>query len=415
MPAPEQEQSVLIRYAKAHLGNGKVISNAYIGFQNGELTMVSDANTSRISVLDYDTIIDGEGLHVFPGFIVMDSRLGLTEIGAVRATHDFDETGDFLPNVRALPAYNAESKIIPTVRFNGVLMAQVAPVGGRISGSSSTVQLDAWNWEDAQIAADEGIFLNWPQRYVKTGWWGEPGPVKVNEKYDEQVSEVFRFMEEARAYGTTDSHAVQNLRFEALRGVFDGEQRLYIRANKAKDILDVVQFKRHFGLNKVTIVGAQEAELVLIELKENKLCVVIDRVHQLPSRPEDGLNKPFELPALLAENEIPFAFATIGDMEAMISRNLPFHAGTAVFNGLDYEKAIQALTLDAAQMMGIDKHYGSLEPGKSATLFISTGDPLDISSNNILEAFIDGRQIELSSHQKDLFLKYAKKQGISVD
>lgn len=414
-PADAQSQSILIRYATAHLGNGSVIENAYLSFENGELSMVSDANRSRINERDYDTIIDAEGKHLYPGFIIMDSRLGLIEIGAVRATHDFDETGDFLPNVRSLPAYNAESVIIPTVRSNGVLMAQVAPAGGRISGSSSAVQLDAWNWEDAQLTADEGMFVNWPARYVKTGWWGAPGPVKHNKKYSEEVSTFFQYCEEARAYSETETHEIRNLRFEAMRGKFDGSKRVYIRVHKAKDILDVVQFVRHFEFEKVTLVGAEEAALVLTELKENGISIVIDRVHKLPSRPEDGLNRPFELPALLAENDIPFAFATAGDMEAMISRNLPFQAGTAVFNGLEHERAIQALTLEAATMLGIEENYGSLQPGKSATFFLCEGDPLDIVGNSIILAFIDGREITLGNRQKELFLKYAKKQGLSVE
>ena len=225
VPGSAQEKSVLIRYATAHLGNGEVIDNAYVSFHAGEITQVSDANTSRINVLDYDTVIDMDGKHMYPGFIVMDSRLGLTEIGLVKATHDFDETGDFLPNVRSLPAYNAESKIIPTVRSNGVLMAQVAPSGGRISGSSSVVHFDAWNWEDAVLRADEGIFMNWPQRYVKTGWWASPGPVKPNKDYDKQVGEVFRFFEEARAYCQADTHDVRNLRFESMSRLFMQQQR----------------------------------------------------------------------------------------------------------------------------------------------------------------------------------------------
>lgn len=414
-PAPAQEKSVLIRYAEAHVGNGDVIENAYISFHNGELTQVMDANKSRISLSEYDTVIDADGLKAFPGFILMDSRLGLTEIDAVKATQDYDETGEFLPNISALPAYNAESKIIPTVRFNGVLMAQIAPTGGRISGMSSVVQFDAWNWSDAMISKDEGMYLNWSDRYQKTGWWASPGPVKINKKYQDQQSEVYDFFNEARSYAQLDSHKAINLRFESMRELFSGDRRLYIRVDKAKDMLDAIQFIRYFKLRKVTFIGASEVEQVLNEVKENDVSIIIDRVHQLPQRNEDPLVKPFQQAQFLAENEIPFAFATSGDMEAMISRNLPFQVGTAIHYGLDYEEAVSALTLAPARLLGIDTDYGTLEPGKKATFFLCSGDPFDPKSNTLVFAFIDGRMIALDSHQKQLYLKYARKSSISLD
>ena len=153
------EQKILIRYATAHVGNGQKIENALLVFQGDEITMLAGGNSTRINVLDYDSIIDAEGKHIYPGFIVMDSRLGLTEIGAVRATHDYRETGDINPNIRALPAFNAESKVLSTVRTNGVLMAQLAPIGGVLSGSSAVVHFNGLNWKEAEISED-GVYLS---------------------------------------------------------------------------------------------------------------------------------------------------------------------------------------------------------------------------------------------------------------
>lgn len=414
-PAAEQPRKTLIRYATAHLGNGEKLDNAYIVIEGRELSMVANGNSARVNVLDYDTIIDAEGKHVYPGFIVMDSRLGLVEIGAVRATHDYDETGDFLPNVRALPAFNTESKIIPTVRTNGVLMAQIAPVGGTISGSSSCVHFDGWEWKDATVKADEGIYLDWPDRYKYDGHWSQPASGKADKKYSEKAKAIQEYFQEAKAYCQQDSVVPKNQRFEAMRRLFSGDQRLYVRVNWARDILDVVQFYRSSGIDKIAIVGGAEAHLVTTELRENKIPVVIDRVHKLPAHQDDPLDQPFTLAKDLEAEGVTVAIATSGDMEAMISRNLPFQLGTAVHHGLDYEKAIQAVTLNPAIMMGVDGKYGSLESGKIATLFISSGDALDIATNNVETAFVEGQLIDLDNHQKRLYRKFAKKQGIEVE
>lgn len=398
----------LIQYVTVHVGNGEILENANVEIQNGEISRVADAIRSRVDATDFDTIINANGAHLYPGFILMDSRLGLTEIGAVKATNDYDETGDFLPNVRAISAYNTDSKIIPTVRSNGVLMAQVAPLGGRISGSSSLVHFDAWTWEDAVIKTDEGVYMNWPSRYRHTGWWGEPGAVKPNKDYDKDVSTIYAFFDDAKAYSSEGGGSEKNLRLEAMKGLFADSTRLYIRAESAKDILDVIQFIRAYSLKKMALVGGAEAGLVLTELKENNIPVIVDRVHQLPKHVDSPVHEPFELASVLSAAGIAFAFSTSGDMEAMISRNLPFQAGTAVHHGLPYEEAIKALTLTPAMLMGCDTKYGTVEPGKRATFFISKGDALDIIGNELILAMVEGKFIDLKNHQTLLYEKYAK-------
>lgn len=397
---------VLIRYATVHIGNGEKIDNAYVSFKGNEFTRVTDANTARINLSDYDTIIDAAGKHIYPGFILMDSRLGLTEIDAVRATHDYEETGTYLPNVRALPAFNSESKIIATVRTNGILMAQIAPVGARISGTSSVVHFNGWNWTDATIRADEGLYLNWPSRYRHTGWWGEPGKAKASDDYNTQVNDLYDFFDEAVAYSTVSGQTPKNLRFEAMRRLFGNNARLYVRVDWAKDILDVVQFARHYKLKHVTIVGGSEAHLVTTELRENNISVVIDRVHKLPEHIDSPIDEPFEIPSLLSAEGISIAFATSGDMEAMISRNLPFHVGTAIAYGLEYEEAVKSITYNPAKLLGIDDHFGTVESGKSATFFLCDGDAFDMRSNKVSAAFVSGEQVDLFNHQEALYLKY---------
>lgn len=172
-PALPQSQPIVLRGGTAHIGNGQVIENSIIRFENGKITFVG---TSGEFIPDDNTkIIDAAGKHIYPGLIAANTTIGLSEIEAVRATLDFNETGELNPNVRSIIAYNTDSKIIPTIRSNGVLLAQITPRGGRISGTSSIVELDAWNWEDAAYKTDIGIHLNWPSKFSQTGWWAEPG------------------------------------------------------------------------------------------------------------------------------------------------------------------------------------------------------------------------------------------------
>jgi len=171
IPAPKQTKKILLLNGTAHVGNGKIIENAAIAFEEGKLTMVDDATRIKIEFDHFDTIINIRDQHVYPGIIAPNSTLGITEIDAVRATNDFDEIGEFTPHVRSIIAYSTDSKITPTIRSNGVLMAQITPRGGVISGTSSIVQFDAWNWEDAIYKEDDGVHLNWSRMFSR--WNGE--------------------------------------------------------------------------------------------------------------------------------------------------------------------------------------------------------------------------------------------------
>lgn len=162
-PAPKQSKAVTIVGATAHLGNGETIKNSLIIFEDGKITQIMDALTTKMQYRG--TIIQADGKHVYPGFIAPNSTLGLVEIDAVRASDDEDEIGDMLPHLRSLIAYNTESQVVESMRPNGVLMGQITPRGGTISGTSSIVQFDAWNWEDAVIKEDDGLHLNWPNSF----------------------------------------------------------------------------------------------------------------------------------------------------------------------------------------------------------------------------------------------------------
>ena len=388
----------------AHLGNGLKIENAAIGVKNGKFSLVADASIIRIAPTDYDTIIKLGGKHIYPAFIVPNTTLGITEIGQVRATHDFREVGSLNPNVRSLIAYNTDSKISKTVRTNGVLLAQVTPRGGTISGQSSVMHLDGWNWEDAVLRADDGLHLNWPNSYYYTGWWAEPGENKKNDKYNKRVSEIKSFFTKAEAY--TKSANIMDLRMESMKGLFNGSKTLYIHTDYAKDMRKAIEMASSLNIKKIVIIGAEDALKIVDLLKEKNISLILNRVHRLPDKQDSPIDEPFTQAKKLKEAGILFCLSYEGDMEAMGARNLPFSAGTTVAYGMDYEDAITSITLNAAKILGIDTEVGSIEHDKNATFFISSGDALDMKTNNVEQAFISGKSIDLNNHQKELFEKY---------
>ena len=404
-PAPEQEGSILIVGAIAHIGNGDKIENAGIGFKDGVFTYVgSAANADR---RDYDEVIEAIGKHAYPGFIAPNSTLGLQEVGAVRASRDQYEIGTFRPNVRSIIAFNTESEITPTVRTNGVLIGQITPRGGIISGTSSVVHFDAWNWEDAAIVMEDGIHVNWPSMYHRHYEKGK-AEVKRRKTVDQTLTEIEDFFAKAKAYAGGGSN-YKDLKFESMKGLFSGDLNLYVHANDIKQINEAVQFKKKMGIDKLVIVGGYDSHLCADLLRDNKVAVMVRRVHDLPRFDEDDLDLPYKLPKLLADEGVLFCLENSGDMEQMGTRNLPFYAGTAAAYGLTYEQAVQAISLNSARILGVDDQLGSIEKGKDATIFISDGDALDMIGNAVTHAFINGRSIDLDNRQKKLYRKYKSK------
>lgn len=410
-PAKPQSEIISIVGATAHIGNGKIIENATLVLEQGLIKEIG--NSSEVNV--EGTVFNADGQHVYPGLIMPNSTLGLGEIDAVRATRDFDELGSLLPHVRSLIAYNAESKVVESMRPNGILLAQVTPRGGRISGTSSIVQLDAWNWEDAAVKTDEGIHINWP-RLVTRRYDPSISAVvsKENKKYEQEVSELKVFLANSKAYQKS-SPKEKNLPYKAMKGVFTGDQKVFIHVNRQKGIIDAVAVMKSLGIDQFVLVGAEEAYKTIELIKKESIPIVMKRAHSLPSNEDDDYDLSYKNAATLFKNGILVALENSGDMERMNSRNLPFYAGTTAAYGLSFEEALQMITLNAAKILGIDQQYGSLEKGKSATLFISQGNALDMRGNILSKAFIDGREISLETHQTELWKRYMKKFSSSAE
>ena len=412
-PAPAQTQTIALTNATIHVGNGQVIENGMIVISGGK---IADVRPSA-AIMDVK-VIDCKGKHLYPGLILSNTQLGLVEVPSIRATNDSREIGEMNSNIRSIVAYNTDSKVPATLRNMGILMANIVPMGGTISGTSSVVQLDAWNWEDAVVATDNGVHFNMPSLLTRRGggrggFGGFPrgaqpavDPIKAAL---EEIESVKAFFKVAKAYAELPTHTAANLKYEAVKGLFTKKQKLFIHCSIVKEMLIAVDFVKDFGFD-VVIVGGVDSYLIADLLKQHNIAVILEQLHSLPTMVDDDVDQPYKTPAMLQKAGVLFA---INDEDGSNRyRNLAFNAGTSVAYGLTKEQALTAITLNPAKILGIDSIAGSLEKGKDANIVVSEGDILDMKTNIITEAFIQGRKVDLSDKQKQLYEKYKYKYGL---
>lgn len=408
-PAVPQSKLIIISGATIHTGNGQVIENGTIAFDKGIITQIGATGSTTAS--GGAEIIDAKGKHIYPGIISLNTTVGLQEIASVRATLDYNEVGQVNPHVRALVAYNTDSEVIPTLRGNGILASQAVPQGGIISGSSSVFYSDGWNWEDAVLKKDDGIWISWPP-FLASSFNYEDFTVSIkrNDKRQETINVFQSTFSDAKAYAETQSPKPVNLRLAAMQPLFDGSANLYIRADYGKDIIEAVNFAKESGVKKIVIVGGDESYKVAAFLKENQIPVILNPTHRLPGRVDEPVYLPYELPGLLHKAGVKVAI-TYAD-EWWRTRNLAFLAGTSSgFGNVTPEEALQFVTKNAAEIIGADKMVGTLEVGKHASFLVTAGDMLDMRGNVIQMAFIKGGKVNLDDKQKRLYEKYKEKYG----
>ena len=414
-PAPKQTGTTVISNATIHTGTGETIENGSIVLTDGKIVSVG----KNVSAPAGATTINAQGKHVYPGLILPISNLGLIEVSAVRATNDLQEIGELNPNVRSIVAYNTDSRVINTLRSNGILLANVVPQGSLVAGSSSVVQLDAWTWEDAAYKTDGGIHFYMPTLMPRPrlGSGGGSGGNNNNRQDQtdpvkeglEKIDRIKSFFYEAKAYLSEPAHDETNLKFTAVKGLFDKKQKLYIHANTVKQMLIALDFVKEFAFD-VVIVGGSDSWQIADLLKQNNVAVILGQSHNLPTLQDDDIDQPYKTAAMLQKAGVMFSITD--DDPQNRGRNLPFNAGTAVAYGLTKEQALQAITLNAAKIMGVADRTGSLEPGKDANIIISEGDILDMRTSIVTDAFIQGRKIDLMNRQKLLNERYNRKYGL---
>jgi imidazolonepropionase-like amidohydrolase len=405
-PAAKQKGVTVITHATVHVGNGTTLTDASVSFENGKITGVGNVVAPAGA-----TVIDGTGKHLYPGLILPTSDLGLREISSgVRGSNDYAEIGENNANIRSIVAYNTDSKIIGVLRENGILLAGVAPQGELIEGQASVVQLDAWNYEDAAYKMDNGLYINMPSLMARRGGrmaFMRPGPVGDPAKAAmAKIETIKAFFHDAKSYYQEKTHAANNLKLEAVRGLFEGKQKLFVRANEVKQMLLAMDIAKTFGF-KLVIVGGTEAYQIADLLAEHNVPVILDRQHALPSMEDDDVDQPYKTPAALQKAGVLFCLNDTHDQSRF--RNLAFNAGTAATYGLTKEQALSAVTLNPAKILGIDDKAGTLETGKDANLLIVHGDLLDMKSSVIGQAFIQGRNVSLDNKGKQLYERYKHK------
>ena len=413
IPGPPQSHPILLKNGVIHTISNGVIQGSIL-FDNGKITHVGEFIAPQVGT----EVIDLEGKHVYPGFIAAVSGIGLVEINAVDVTNDHSERGNFNPNVRANVAYNPDSEIIPTTRSNGVLIANVVPASGLVSGQSSIMMMDGWTWENATLSHPSGLHINWPQMGTRTrGRFGRSVPIKKQiERRNKSLKALDDMMKESRAYARlrqTKSRSAENyhnedLRLESMIPYVQGKLPIYVHANEVRQIEAAVHWSKRQDVN-IIIVGGKDAWRTTNLLRKNKVPVIYESVTALPNRRYEDYDQAYKGPALLHEAGVQFCIATAGSAGAAYKlRNLPNQAAMAAAYGLPKNEALRSITLSAAEILGIDKQVGSLESGKDATLFISNGDALEIRTN-VLQAYIQGRKVDMGDRHKMLFHKYQEK------
>lgn len=409
--APPQTRPIGVRNATIHTVSHGVIERGVVWFMGGQILAVlpegADMAWSDIDPID----IDAEGLHIYPGMIVANTLTGLVEINAVNATRDFAETGDVTPEVRAAPAINPDSTIIPVTRSAGILTAGVFPSSGVIPGRASVIRMDGWTWEDMTISDNAGLVINWPVVRPVTAWWMQRSEEEQLEEAKQNLAKIEDAFRSAEAYfeaRKADAGVRESIRWEAMRPAIEGSSPVFIRAQELEQIQSAVSWASGRGL-KTVIVGGRDAHLCLDLLKRHDVAVMVTGTHSLPRRRDSHYDEPFRLPAVLEEAGVRWCMASGGGaFQAPHERNMLHQTATAVAHGLDMDVAIRSLTLSAAELLGVSDSIGSIERGKQATFIITDGNPLDIRTN-VEMAFIDGRMIDLANKQSKLSEKYREK------
>lgn len=406
--APPQTRPIVLTHATVHPVSGPALTDASVLIERGKIAAVG-----RVSIPgggDYE-VVDCAGLHVYPGLIAANTVLGLTEINAVRSTQDAGETGDITPEVRAAVAVNPDSTLLPVTRANGVLVAATIPESGAIPGRLSVIRLEGWTWEDMAVLDDAGLVVNWPfVRPVKARWMrkSEEEQLEDARKNLEKINEAF---DAAAAYTrarAADPTVETDVRWEAMRPAINGEKPVFIRAQDLEQIESAVAWAVARKLKPV-IIGGRDAADCLDLLKRHDVAVIVTGTHRLPKRDDSAYDEPYTLPLELEKAGIRWCLATTGgSFQAPHERNLPYNAAMAVAFGLDHDAALRSITLAAAEILGVADTLGSIDVGKSATLIVTDGDPMEITTH-VERAYIDGRTIDLTNKQTELAKKYREK------
>jgi imidazolonepropionase-like amidohydrolase len=364
-----------------------------------------EALGADLSVPAGATTLDAKGADVYPGWINARTSIGLAEPGP-RGFDDVNEMLDFNPELKAIVAYHADSDAIPIARANGVTTAAIFPSGGVLGGQVGIVNLDGWTWEEAALRSSAGVTFQFPSTAPARSFFGPPQPDRSHEELekerDQKLDRVARLLDDARAYAKLEkAQRRTDWALEALLPIVERRAPLFTAANREEDIRDAIAFADRVKVRMV-LTGGQEAALVAPLLKEKEIPVIVGSIQTLPSREDMFHAATYQLAGELAKAGVKVAFAT-GDNTNV--RLLPYHAALSVAWGMPREEALKALTINAAEILGIEERVGGLAAGKDATLFIAKGDPLEVRTQ-ITDVVIAGRRVEMGNKHEALFERF---------
>lgn len=409
-PVNDQTKPVLIYNAFIHIGDGNTIQNGFVSFDNGKITDVSSEDLDLESGTYNNFLkINANGSHLYPGLILPNSKVGLEDISAVRATVDHTELGELNSNIRSLIAFNTDSEVISTFRYNGILLSQVVPDGSFVTGNSSIMMMEGWNWEDAAYKIDDGMHVKWPRKTYPPSRWSGQTSFRDNPNYKLSVDMINKFLIDSRSYFNLngDENKEVNLKLEAMVDVFNGKKKIYLHVGSREQIIESVQMFQKHGINDLVLVGANDALYAIDFILENDLPVLLNNLHRVPSRNHEDIDLPYKLPYLLQKEGVLVGLTASGSLHSQ--RNLPFLAGTAAGYGLGKEEALKLITSNNAKILGIDNVTGTIKVGKDANIIVSKGDILDMKSSIIEYAFITGRMVNLDGKQQILYDRFKRK------
>ncbi|MGB0036843.1 MAG: amidohydrolase family protein, partial [Candidatus Acidiferrales bacterium] len=389
-----------IKGAKVYTLVGPAIENGTVIIRGGKIAAVG----ANLAIPADAQVIDATGLEVYPGMFDPITQIGLNEVGAVRATVDLVEVGDYNPELVAAMAVNPASAHIPVTRASGITHVIVAPgtsgfdlsSGGLITGQASAFNLAGWTMDEMQIQRSVAMVINWPSIETRTFDFStfsfkDKPYADAKKEYDKSINELSDWLDRARHYAQAQekgspAHFERDLKLEALVPVVEGKLPVLIVAGEAREIRNAVEFCTKQNLKMILGDGA-DAWKVMDLLKEKKIPVILGPTERLPLKEDTPYDKPMALPAELNAAGIPFAFSSFG---TSFSRRLSQYAGTAVAYGLSHDEALKAVTLNAAQIFGLADQLGTIEPGKLGNLIVTNGDPLEIQTQ-VRYLFIKGQ------------------------
>ena len=412
IPGTEQKRPILLRGGTLHTVTGDVLEEYDLLFAEGKIITIDE----QIQPSPETDVLDIYGKHVIPGFIAGYTRIGLTEISAVKQTNDHSEIGEINPNVRANVAYNPDSDLIPVTRSNGVLTVNSAPTSGRIAGQSSVMYMDGWTWEDATLKHPSALNLNWPSMRFDFRKDAKKKEKEQREGYNKAIREMDLLVRDVRAYHhrknakerKAEHKQKSDLRLESMIPFIVFKEPIHIKANNVRQIEAAAKWSTKHDLN-IVIVGGADAWRIPEILVEKNIPVILLGVQNTPRRRFEPIHTPYKVPAMLQKAGVHFCISLDPGypMDGHV-RTLPDEAMRAASWGLTKDQALRAITLSAAEILGVDEQIGSLDLGKDATFFISDNEPLT-QSNHPIKAYIQGREIDLSDRQKNLWKKYKEK------